>query len=145
MMHLEVSMLRILAIVLVLSLSNRYVQSLELRYKVCTAEELRRSVEQFCMRLGRSTNSALSLSPYGSISAIEVAGGRSDQTLDETLIEIIKASRIKSSRVRSLRAQRLVKRDQESKSMELCDYLSSCCNESCVINPMDLIPHCKSI
>lgn len=131
---------------LVLSLFNQQVDSLELRYKVCTAEELRRSVEQVCMRLGRDANSLLSLGPYGSIASGIDSGGLSS---DAALLEILKMSRPyvpgrMRTQVKQL-SQQLFKRSQESSGAQFCDYLDSCCNQSCVIDPEDLAPYCTTI
>lgn len=132
-----------MSLVLVLSSITRGVDSLELKYKVCTAEELRQSVEEFCMGHGtRDTNSFLSLSPYGSINAM----GTPNYELNGPLLDILKASRSLSS-MRGLYAKQhprqLFKRTQDSSDEPpLCDYIDSCCVEGCVINQEDLLPHC---
>ena len=145
-------------VVLISIVLNRQVESLELRYKVCTVEDLRRSVEQVCMRLGRDTNSLLSLGPYGSI-ASSLDNDAPLQVSEESLIEILKASKLYgSTRLRQGQQSRLpiklasmqhnrklFKRAQDSSTLQLCDYLDSCCNQSCVIDPEDLAPHCRTI
>jgi len=134
----------------------------ELRYKVCTAEELRRLVEQFCMRLGRESN-VLSLSPYGSV-GLEAGGGGggSGEQSDLALVEILRASRRLASGRSGARSgrqeqpqlrpqpqsQHLFKRDHKSTSGRaavVCDYLESCCQESCVISAEDLGPFCSTL
>lgn len=129
---------------ILLSLLALEAKPLELRYQVCTVEELRRYLEQFCMRLGRDTNSFLSMSPYGSMSALEGSPGQ-----DSVLIDILRASRPlhghSGSRQWLSKRQHHVKRDQEAASPTLCDYLVSCCKESCVIDPEDLLPRCSSM
>lgn len=108
-------------IVLVLGIYLDSVNSLELKYKVCTAEELRNYVELVCMRMGRSSNTLLSLSPYGTIDVLDGS---------VAMLDILKASH-QSARNR--------KRSQDSPS------INTCCQETCSIKPEDLVPHCTSI
>lgn len=139
----------IILMVLMANLIGRHqVSGLELKYKVCTAEELRRSIEQFCMRLGRDGGSLLSLGPYGSVSTKVV-----DVNSEGALLEVLRlskpyarqrAGRMVGGKPRKL-SQQLFKRDQDSFGTELCNYLDSCCNQSCVIDPEDLAPYCTAI
>lgn len=123
----------LVSIILVLSLLYDHVNSLEFRYKVCTAEELRNYVESVCMRMGRDTNSVLSLSPYGTISAID---GRGLFGSEIALIGILRASR------KTRPNMTIFKRSQDMSSPLTLD---TCCQESCSIKAEDLVPHCTSI
>lgn len=116
---------------IIVLISIHPVNSLEFRYKVCTAEELRNYVESVCMRMGRDKNSVLSLSPYGTISSPDIG----DRLLSSQLIEILKASRKTRPHIT------IWKRSQDMPS----STLNTCCQESCSIKPEDLVPHCTSI
>lgn len=134
----------VIILLLVLDQGRVAVQAgpLGLRYKVCTVEELRRSVEQICIRYERDSDSSLSLTPYGSVSNMRNV----EEANSEVLLEILKASvPYSQSRLRSRPQKHLFKRDEDSQNERLCDYLDSCCHESCVISPEDLAPHCKHI
>lgn len=124
-------MFKLVISVVLLLISLSEVNSLQLS-RVCTAEHLRKTVEEFCMRLGRDTNSVQFISPYGSV-------GFSDPEFDSTpysdamLIEILKSASPLPSSSQGLR--RLFRRSQEA----------DCCHESCVISPEHLAPHCKML
>lgn len=126
------NMSTLISVILLLTSIHR-VNSLEFRYKVCTAEELRNYVESVCMRMGRDANSVLSLSPYGTISASN--GGDGLSNLEVTLTEILRASR------RTRPHATVSKRSQDVPS----STLNTCCQESCSIKSEDLLPHCTSI
>lgn len=122
----------------------------EIRYKVCTTEELRKSVEQVCIRLAaRDGGSNVGVSPYGSIvpgdgSELESLDGVN--LSDEALLDILKLSRpylprAKVGAMPRLPPIRLYKRSSDN--CEMCEYLDSCCNHSCVINPRHLDLYCS--
>ena len=131
------------ALLVVLSITNQQSESLELRYKVCTVEELRHCLQQFCMRLGEreGTNSVQMLSPFGSVSnSQEVNYEVSAIDFQAHVDEILKASRPLSSRIRTHSVY--MKREL---SGDRAPSVDSCCQESCVIDPEDLASHCVSL
>lgn len=129
----------------------------EIRYKVCTTEELRKSVEQVCIRLAaRGENSNLAISPYGVPMSMDSQpqAGTDGMALDQAtlteadLLEILKFSRPyhRGRRVnmspQPLRPKMIFKRGTETS--ELCEYLETCCNRSCVIDPKHLNLYCTA-
>lgn len=160
-------LLVILAITLSSLLSSQYVveASEQFRYQVCTADELRKCVEQVCMRIStRDKDTGLSVGPFGSVSPAEspsilVSSSdnlRTTPLTDAELMQVLKASKpyARGNRKRSQTQQqqqqqhnrelRLQRRNAPLSDTELCDYLDTCCNRSCVINPMDLATFCTT-
>lgn len=125
-------------------------ETFEIRYKVCSSEELSKSVKQVCMRLAaRDGNSDLSISPYGSLS-VEFDGSEGVDLAplsDSALLEILKLSRPyhrgrKYVMQQQVRHQPLYKRSADNSNSELSEYLKACCNQSCLIDPKHLDLYC---
>lgn len=110
-----------------------------LRYKVCTAEELRRSVDQFCIRIAERQTGVGDSMPYGAPASLDISSELESHT---ELVEVIKASR-SYARFRARQQDIHHKRDFEVQGSRLCDYLNYCCNESCVISTKELAPYCR--
>jgi hypothetical protein len=122
----------------------------EIRYKVCSAEELRQEIEHTCMRFAsRDGNSNLSLNPYGSsLSSSQLKNEDWIKPSDADLIKFIQVSQTRGRRQlanprRLVSRKQLFKRSLSPSIEELCDYIDSCCNRSCSINVEDLAPFCR--
>ena len=123
----------IISLLIVLSLIAESYSSLrELRFQVCTVEELRSHVEQFCIRHGRDDLSNPELGPYGTINGADS---------DRALIEILSYAKVERTHLPVASDNWKVKRDYTSAK----DFIDTCCIESCVIKPEYLAPHCSSI
>lgn len=116
----------------------------EMRYKVCTVGELHKYVDNFCQQYGcrRNKNSNLEVSAYGSVSLTD----DNSYVGKENLLSVLRASKLFSTRAQLISdTNSRDRRSSESRTGGmLCDYIASCCQQSCVIAPEDLLPQCCS-
>lgn len=118
----------------------------EMRYQVCTAEEMRQYMADFCMRMSaRDTSSLLSVNPFGSIGNVD---SESEQTegADSRLIHVLRASTPITKYRRLLaetRTLRLHKRSLDEPKGDLLQFLGRCCSETCLINAEQLLASCS--
>lgn len=101
------------------------VSSFELR--VCSAEDLRKSIEEVCIRFSRNKGSDINLNPYGSMVPAE-----------DPIIESARSKRNYHSQKR----QRLFKRHRERVTR---DYVDTCCSRGCEIDTEDITSICSTV
>lgn len=122
---------------------------LEMRYKVCTPEDMRQQLATFCMRMSvRGMNSFLSLNSFGSIATSEGDNSGSFLGSDSSLVGVLKESRSLNPRgwtpVGRFRQQQVRKRTQEDDSKEeLLSLIEKCCQDSCSIDAGRLLTACS--
>lgn len=122
----------------------------ELHIQGCNAEQLRRSLERNCIRVGRGGGpaSGLELGPYGAAEPLDAAV---DLEWLMSRLQVLSAPRRRSlpSTRLQLADSRFAKRSHQSgptpagSGSQISEDL--CCQEECAISMEDLIPHCSSI
>lgn len=90
--------------------------------KVCSVDDLRKSLQDACIRFARDSNSQTNVGPYG---AQVSAPNGSDP--------------VRPKRNSSKRRERLVKRHRETVAR---DYVSLCCSEGCKIGADTIASMC---
>lgn len=116
---------------ILLLLANIVVIVSPFELKVCSAEDLRKSIEEVCIRFSRDKGSLLNLNGYGSMLPVE----------DEPLSGRLDSAREKRNSS-GVRLRTLVKRHRERVTR---DYVDTCCSKGCEIDADDLSTICSSV
>lgn len=125
--------MKIIVLCLLLASLTALGQSFEL--KVCSVEDLRRSIENACIRFSRDWGSRTDLGPYGAVMASPPLG------VDE--IRVLQAARSKRNHQSHQRKRhhkrthhhaRRLRRHKRHREIVTRDYVDKCCNEGCEVD-----------
>lgn len=129
--------LSLLVILIVVLIDSVNTDPLVVSLQFCNVEELKRSLQRHCMRLGRETD--ISTSPYGTVSS---RFGSSD-----LMDDVLKAS---IPYGRGFRFPQVFKRELNDNwlsddDIQSRDSMGSCCTAPCSTKMEDIAPRCSSL
>lgn len=137
-MGFKISVLNVLILLIMLNMFQEQAMCLPYRLQICTAKELARCIDEICMRHGKEPRTGLSMSPYGTISV-------SDGSIPTRVLLNILRDSDRHTRVRLSNNVKVRRSDDEIDSLELGDYIDTCCHQSCVLYPEKVAPYCSQL
>lgn len=131
----------ILPILLLLVCFRTYsVFSLEL--KACSAEDLRKNIEKFCIRYARTKSSSMEQNAYGSLMPLTVHSPSLELNSGKLFSKLVKPE---SRTRRTLDAEHPRRRVAKRQQLDSKDYLDACCSLGCEIETDDVMSICSSM